>query len=64
MKVVKLCRFKGVSSNRSPAIPRVIHRDVFPDRLVMQHARGEIVLEEREMQPLETYENDFLKSVS
>lgn len=64
MKVVKLCKFKGVSSNGSPAVLRETHRDVRPDILAVQHARGEPALEEKQMHPLKTYANDSLRSVS
>lgn len=44
MKVVELCEFEGVGSNRGPAILREIHTDFGPERLAIQHARGEITL--------------------
>lgn len=63
-KVVKLCKFKGVSSNRGPAILWEVHRDVFPERLAIQRARRETTLEWGETHPLKTRETDPLKSVS
>lgn len=48
VKVVELCEFKGVRADRSPAAFREQDTNVVPQRLVIQHARGQLTLEETE----------------
>lgn len=60
-EVVKLCKFKGMSPNRGPAVFWEVHRDVLPEGLAIQLAGGETTLEWRETHPLDTWENGPLK---
>lgn len=49
VKVVKLCKIKGVSSNRGPAILGEIHWDLWPQKLAIQLAGGEMTLGARKV---------------